>query len=236
MVDGRPRLLTFDEGEVDMGGGMDWEHAFRDGYPLEAGRYLLVSGNRSSDGSVPVTMKFFTVREGETTTVDLVIREDTEKVAVIGSFDAESLFHGLSGESLTKQSVLSAVGRGFYALAVVEPGKEPTNHFLRDLSAVRTELEAWGRPILLLTGSEAAMEKLQAEIAAGRYGTLPSTVLFGIDTKGIRSKLVDCLDLTLPGGRLPIVILADSFNRVFFCSEGYSIGLGAQLCDVIARL
>ena len=227
MVDGRPRLLSFDEGEVDMGGGMDWEHAFRDGYPLEAGRYLLVSGNRSSDGSVPVTMKFFTVREGETTTVDLVIREDTEKVAVIGSFDAESSFHGLSGESLTKQSVLSAVGRGFYALAVVEPGKEPTNHFLHDLAAERERLEAWGRPILLLTGSESAMDKLQAEIAAGRYGTLPSTVLFGIDTDGIAPTL---------GTRLPLVILADSFNRVFFCSEGYSIGLGARLCDVIARL
>ena len=230
MIDGRPRLLTFDEGEVDMGGGMDWEHAFRNGYPLEAGRYLLVSGNRSSDGSVPVTMKFFTVREGETTAVDLVIREDTEKVAVIGSFDAETLMSVIPSEvegSVIRQSVLSAVGRGFYALAVVEPGKEPTNHFLHDLSAVRERLEAWGRPILLLTESEAAMEKLQAEIAAGRYGTLPSTVLFGIDTDGIAGKL---------GTRLPIVILADSFNRVFFCSEGYSIGLGARLCDVIARL
>ena len=38
------------------------------------------------------------------------------------------------------------------------------------------------------------------------------------------------------GVSLPLVILADSFNRVFFCSEGYSIGLGAQLCDVINRL
>ena len=33
-----------------------------------------------------------------------------------------------------------------------------------------------------------------------------------------------------------VVILADSFNRVFFSSEGYSIGLGARLCDVINRL
>ena len=253
MVDGRPRLLTFDEGEVDMGGGMDWEHAFRDGYPLEAGRYLLVSGNRSSDGSVPVTMKFFTVREGETTAVDLVIREDTEKVAVIGSFDAESLFAKMPDpvghdesvisseveKSPSRQSVLSAVGRGFYALAVVEPGKEPTNHFLHDLAAERERLEAWGRPILLLTGSEAAMEKLQAEIAAGRYGTLPSTVLFGIDTDGIVGDALHSLGMTGSSSRdasLPIVILADSFNRVFFCSEGYSIGLGAQLCDVIARL
>ena len=256
MVDGRPRLLTFDEGEVDMGGGMDWEHGFRAGYPLEEGQYLLVSGNRSSDGSVPVTMQFFTVKEGETTTVDLIIREDAEKVAVIGSFDAETLFTKMPDQvghdetvissevekSPSRQSVLSAVGRGFYALAVVEPGKEPTNHFLHDLAAERERLEAWGRPILLLTASEAAMDKLQAEIAAGRYGTLPSTVLFGIDTDGIAGDALHSLGMAgssshgLSVGSLPLVILADSFNRVFFSSEGYSIGLGAQLCDVIARL
>ena len=248
LVNGRPRLLTFDEGEVDMGGGVDWEHVFRSGYPLEAGQYLLVSGNRSSDGSVPVTMKFFSIKEGETTTVDLVIREEEGKVGVIGSFDAETLytqmpdqvghddtsFHGLSVESIPRQSVLSAVGRGFYALAVVEPGKEPTNHFLRDLAAVREALETWGRPILLLTESTAAMEKLTAEIRAGRYGKLPATVLFGIDTNGIRGSIMSSGGLST--GSLPVVILADSFNRVFFSSEGYSIGLGARLCDVINRL
>ena len=258
LVNGRPRLLTFDEGEVDMGGGVDWEHVFRSGYPLEAGQYLLVSGNRSSDGSVPVTMKFFSIKEGETTTVDLVIREEEGKVGVIGSFDAETLytqmpdqvghddpsfhgvghddtsFHGLSVESIPRQSVLSAVGRGFYALAVVEPGKEPTNHFLRDLAAVREALETWGRPILLLTESKAAMEKLTAEIRAGRYGKLPATVLFGIDTNGIRGSIMSSGGLA--AGSLPVVILADSFNRVFFSSEGYSIGLGARLCDVINRL
>ena len=258
LVSGRPRLLTFDEGEVDMGGGVDWEHVFRSGYPLETGQYLLVSGNRSSDGSVPVTMKFFSVKEGETTTVDLVIREEEGKVGVIGSFDAESLyapvpdqvghddssfhgaghddpsFHGLSVESIPRQSVLSAVGRGFYALAVVEPGKEPTNHFLRDLAAVREAMETWGRPILLLTESKAAMEKLTAEIRAGRYGKLPATVLFGIDTGGIRGSIKSSGGLA--AGSLPVVILADSFNRVFFSSEGYSIGLGARLCDVINRL
>ena len=230
IVDGRPQLLTFDEGEVDMGGGVDWAHVFRGGYPLEAGQYLLVSGNRCSDGSVPVAMKFFSIQEGETMTVDLVIREDESKVAQIGTFDAEgfvSVIPGEVGGAPSLQSILSAVGRGVYALAVLDPGKEPTNHFLHDLAAEREPLEAWGRPVLLLTANEAAMEKLQAEITAGRYGSLPSTALFGIDTDGIADRL---------GTRLPIVILADSFNRVFFRSEGYSIGLGARLCDVINRL
>ncbi|MDT3366464.1 MAG: transglutaminase domain-containing protein, partial [Bacteroidota bacterium] len=230
MADGRPKLLTFDEGEVDMGGGMDWEHAFRDGYPLEEGRYLLVSGNRSPDGSVPVKLQFFTIQAGETKAVPLVIREQDGKVAVIGSFDAETLYTQMPdqvGHDEMHQSVLSAVGRGYYALAVLDPGKEPTNHVLRDLSAERERLEAWGRPILLLCETEGALALLQAEIAAGRYGELPENVLFGIDTDGIAASL---------GTRLPIVLLADSFNRLFYISEGYTIGLGTTLCDLIARL
>ena len=238
LVSGRPQLLTFDEGEVDMGGGVDWAHVFRTGYPLEQGQYLLVSGNRCSDGSVPVAMRFFEVRAGESTTVDLEIRQPEDKVAQLGTFDAESLFTVMPSASSVipseakESSILSVTGRGFYALAILDPGKEPTNHVLRDLCAAREGLEAWGRPILLLCESEKALEQLQAEIAAGRYGTLPSTVRLGIDSDGIRSTLA-----ALSGsGRLPLVMLADSFNRVFYVSEGYTIGLGERLLDTIHRL
>jgi hypothetical protein len=36
--------------------------------------------------------------------------------------------------------------------------------------------------------------------------------------------------------QLPIFILADTFNRVMFCSQGYTIGLGEQLTKVINNL
>ena len=84
---GRPRLMEFDEGEVDMGGGMDWAHVFKKGYPLEEGRYLLVSGNRLSSGTVPVSMAFVDVVAGEETVCDLVLRASENEVPVIGSFD-----------------------------------------------------------------------------------------------------------------------------------------------------
>jgi hypothetical protein len=31
------------------------------------------------------------------------------------------------------------------------------------------------------------------------------------------------------GGRLPLILVADTFNRVVFFSQGYSIGLGESL-------
>ena len=231
LEDGRPHLLTFDEGEVDMGGGVDWAHVFKDGYPLDAGEYLLVSGNRLSDGSVPVSMAIFTLPADETTTVELRIEEPSDGVPVIGSFDAETLFLPEGGASA---SVLSAVGRGFYALAVLEPGKEPTNHFLRDLAAAREQLESWSRPIVLLCPDQPSLERLQKELKEGRYGKLPSTVLFGVDEGAVLEGITAGMQLKKPA-RLPLVILADTFNRVFFCSEGYSIGLGERIAALVFR-
>ena len=230
---GRPRLLEFDEGEVDMGGGMDWAHVFKKGYPLEEGRYLLVSGNRLSSGTVPVSMVFFDVVAGKETVCDLVLRASENEVPVIGSFDAETKFRPV---------VLSVVGRGHYALAILEPGKEPTNHVLRDLATASEKLEAWGRPIVLLCSDEKAMHRLQVEMSEGRYGILPSTIVLGLDADGAVKKGIEKGMKVGPKSasgapsRLPLVILADSFNRVFFLSEGYTIGLGEQLAATVAKL
>ena len=213
IVDGRPQLLTFDEGEVDMGGGVDWAHVFKTGYTLDEGTYLLVSGNRLSDGTVPVSMTFVSVTAGKETVEELRINENAGTLPVIGNFDAESRIK-VNGEEV---SILSQVGRGFYVLAVLDPGKEPTNHALRDMAAAREQLEAWGRPILLLCTSESALLQLHKEEKEGRYGKLPTTVLYGVASEGL-----------LEGAR-PVVLIADSFNRVFFRSKGYTIGLGNQL-------
>ena len=232
---GRPHLMAFDEGEVDMGGGVDWAHVFKKGHLMDAGDYLLVSGNRLSDGSVPVSMLFFTVKEGGVTEVPLRINEGKGAVPVIGSLDAESLF--TPDGSAVPQSVLSAVGRGFYVLGILDPGKEPTNHALRDLIAARERLAAWGRPIVLLCESAEALEQLKKEAMEGRYGSIPNnvTVILGIDTEGIRAAIAK--DQKRAGnGRLPLVVIADSFNRVFFCSEGYTIGLGDQIAGIVTRL
>ena len=141
-----------------------------------------------------------------------------------------------------KESLLSACGRGHYALAILEPGKEPTNHVLRDLAAAREKLEAWGRPIVLLCSSDAAMHRLQVEMSEGRYGILPSTIVLGLDADGTVQKGIEKGMKVGPESasgapsRLPLVILADSFNRVFFLSEGYTIGLGDQLAATVAKL
>lgn len=215
---GRTRLLTFDEGQVDMGGGVSWANIFKKGTPLDVGDYVLVSGNRLSDGSVPVTMRQFSVREGETTTLDLRITIPEDKLSVIGSFDAETKYR-IEPDS-EPVSVLSTTGRGFYVIGFLTPRQEPSVHAINDLIAAKSGLEAWDRPILLLTTAE-GLGWLKEYSAS-----LPSNIHLGIIPDG----------LDLKGRRMPYFLLADTFNRVFFTTEGYTIGLGDQLVTAIAKL
>ena len=232
LVGGRPRLMAFDEGEVDMGGGVDWAHVFQKGLAMDEGDYVLVSGNRHPDGSVPVSMYFFSVKEGQTTEVPLRVDEGAGPLAATGTLDAALSFVPDGGVAC---SLGSAVKDGPYVVAVLDPGKEPTNHALRDLVAARERLEAWGRPIVLLCESEEALSQLKKEAAEGRYGQLPATVMLGVDSAGIRRAIAEGQKLS-GEGRLPLVALASTGGDTYFVSEGYTIGLGDQIATLVTRL
>ena len=50
--------MNFEEGQLDMGGGATWANTFKNGYNLDAGTYLLVTGTRLANGGVLVTQRF----------------------------------------------------------------------------------------------------------------------------------------------------------------------------------
>jgi hypothetical protein len=238
IADGRTQLLTFDEGQVDMGGGVTWANVFKNGTSLDAGTYLLCSGNRVSDGSVPVTMRLFEIKKGETTTLDLVIREDTSKVSIMGSFDSESKYIPAAKDwalAAEPKSILSQTGRGYFVLGFLSVGSEPTNHVLKDLAAAKADLEKWGRPMILLCKDEKELNMLKEQIAENRFGTLPETISFGIDADGALFRQA-MENMKLPTSNKPVILIADTFNRVFFLSQGYTIGIGTQLTGTIAKL
>lgn len=231
---GSTALLNFEEGELDMGGGTSWSNTFREGALLDAGTYLLTTGTRLANGSVLAANRIFTVRAGETTTLPLVLRQSDTEVSVIGSFDSESRYlpfaDGRAAERA--ESVLANTGRGYFVVGLIGVGQEPTDHALRDIARVQADFDAWGRPLLLLFESAAEARKWQAET----YGPLPQNLLLGIDPDGaIRSQIAAQMKLQ-PNGPLPVFVIADTFNRVVFCSEGYTIGLGEQLQRVIKKL
>ena len=220
--DGEPALLNYPD-------FIGLSETFAEGETLDQGTYLLTTGQRMADGSVLAHMRSINLN-ADTVSVPMTIRHDDSKVQVIGSFDSESRY--LSDGSDTETSILSTTGRGYYVLALLKPNHEPSNHVIRDLAEAAPILEATGRPILLLTeGSEGNRFGIDLK----DFPALPSTASIGIDKNGkILEGIAEGVNLT--GNELPILIVADTFNRVVFLSQGYTIGIGDKLASLLRKI
>lgn len=228
IVNGSPQLMNFEEGQADMGNGTCWSNTFKNGYSFDTGTYMLTTGTRLASGSVLAATRIFNIEKGKTTTLPLDIRQDANDVSVIGQFNSESIINK-NGKDV---SILSQTGRGYYILAVLGVGQEPTNHALHDIEKERAAFESWGRPVVLLFESEADAKKFQKD----EFGSLPSTVQYAIDKNGaIREQIAREMKLQSKT-QMPMFIIADTFNRVVFSSQGYTIGLGEQMKNVFKKL
>ena len=225
---GTAQLLNFDEGQADMGNGTTWSKTFKNGYKLDAGTYMLTTGTRLANGSVLASNRIFEIKKGQTTTLPLEIRQNTNEVSVIGSFNSESLVTK-DGKEV---SLLSQIGRGYYVVGILGVGQEPTNHALHDIEKMKEAFEAWGRPVVLLFESETDAAKFNHDEFPG----LPSTVQFALDKDGsVRKQIAREMKL-MNEKQMPMFIIADTFNRVVFVSQGYTIGLGEQMQGVFKKL
>jgi hypothetical protein len=228
IVDGQARLLNFEEGDGNDNEGTTWANTFKNGYDLDAGTYLLVTGTRLANGGVLATHRFFNIAAGKTTEVALKMRRPSGQLNVLGNFDSESRFLK-DGQEV---SILSQTGRGYFTIALLGIGEEPTNHALRDLAKARATLDEWGRPFVLLFPNDADLQRFKNE----NFGTLPTNIILGVDAEGkIRQQVAQAMKLANPS-QMPVFIVADTFNRVVFCSQGYTIGMGEQLEKVAKML
>lgn len=213
LVDGLPVLQNY--GEED-----SYESLLQKGIEVEQGDYVLITGTRMASGKVLAHMEVFPVQERAV--VPLTMRTDEEDLSVIGSLNSENLYTSLADGKVG--SLLSTTGRGYYIIGMIAPNNEPTNHVLRDMAARKAELEAWGRTIVLLFPSQADADRFRLS----DFPSLPPNVVFGIDHTGAIAR-------EMPG-TLPVVKIADTFNRVVFSSQGYTIGMGEQLLKATSRL
>lgn len=222
IIDGIPQLFEYDEGAVAA-------DITRKGEPLPEGQYVLTTGQRLADGSVLSRVSFFSIEPEATSDVAVDVRSDSSALEVIGSLDAELLYRPLSGEP---RSILSTTGRGYYVLGIIAPGHEPSSHAINDIAAAAAQLESDGRKLLLLFPDETSASKFKAS----DYGQLPSNAVIGSDIDGkIRNAIISGLELP-ESAPLPLFVVADTFNRIIFNRNGYSINLGEQLHDVLTRV
>lgn len=223
IVDGQLQLLAYPEERTT------WQSMLKNGERLDVGNYFMMTGTRMANGGVLAHLTFFNVEEGKETVLDYVLRESEDELSVIGDFNSENLFFDLSTNQ--QRSILSATGRGYYIIALVDPNSEPTNHFLRDVMPYKEQFEKWGQKMVLLFKDASAAERFKRD----DFPNLPLTVVWGTDIDNkIYNEIVTNMKLKSPNK--PVILVADTFNRVVFMSQGYSIGLGEQLIKVVNQL
>lgn len=220
--EGQARLLEYpEEGTLSS--------VFTPSATVGAGQYMLVSGQRMASGTVLARVEIFGVPEDGIASPCLVMRQDSDDVQVVGSFNSENLYYDLEKKSAV--SILSTTGRGYYVIALAEPNHEPSAHMFNDIAQYSTDFDTWGRSILVLFRDSDAASRFDRS----RFGGLPANIVYGADIDGrIAGEFVSSLDLDVR--QLPVVLIADTFNRVVYMSQGYSIGLGERLVDTLHKV
>lgn len=196
-------------------------------FTLDTGTYMLTAGTRLASGAILTNVTFFEVKEGQNTKLPLVLRENDDDIFVIGTINAEAKMS--KAEDMSETTLINLTGRGYYILALIEAKKEPTNHSLQDMVKLRNELTQWGCPIVMAFKNEEQYKLFNP----GDFGQLPE-IKFAIDSKGEIENMFKGLDLNT--SNLPIYVIADSFGRVVYKSEGYQINLGDHIMNVISKL
>ena len=195
---------------------------------LNAGYYLMTSGNRMADGSVLAHLEFFNINAGSSIKIPVVLRSNDSKLAVIGSLDAEQHF---LPENAQECSILSATGRGYFMLCVFALHNEPSIHAAQQMSAMAQAINDWGRKVIVLGSS-----------ANGEDGILPEksrpqgleNVVFGTDIDGRIASMIRS-GMHSNSANLPLIVVADSFGRIIYFSQGYNTSLEAQLLKALSQ-
>lgn len=197
---------------------------------LEAGDYILLSSQRQADGSLLSHGEIFTIIPDQEIVVPLKLRRDDNGVSVIGALNAENLWAPADKPDCGK-SILSQTGRGYYVIGLISPNDEPTSHALRDIAALKSEFDKLGVPLMLLFAD--ASEASRFDEAS--YPPMPEKTCYGVD---IDSKSLAELkqSLNLPSDLRPVFVIADTFNRVVFATQGYTIGIGDQILDTLHKV
>jgi hypothetical protein len=212
---GRYRTLEFDENI-----GID---EMQKNIPLDPGKYLLVTGNRSENGNVMAELDFFELLPDDTTLIKVRLRDQKEETRVKGKIDTGRTITFVDG----KMAPLLLLKEKGVVILWIDPGTEPTRHIFRDLPLLREEFEEWGGYLLFMLRGGAEAGSFDPSDIAG----LPQNTLFCLDENHEFLKSVWSNDYS--GIRFPFVIYADSTGNILFSSQGYRIGIGEQILKTI---
>ena len=186
---------------------------------LEEGNYMLITGNRLKNGNVLSQMYFFNINAGEEKTVELKLRKDSEKLQSLFECNINQIFKNQEGKAIEiPNNQISVIG-------FLDPTKEPTKHTLLDIEKLKPNFDQLESNIYLFIKSN--------DLAQSNY-KLPNAAKYLIDSDfKLLTDISNTSNRTL--NNLPVFLVVNQ-GKVYFISEGYTIGIGEQLIKTIQQL
>jgi transglutaminase-like putative cysteine protease len=195
---------------------------FRDELSLAPGSYMLVTGNRLSDGKILTSLTFFNLGANEHKIIDVKIRKEPAENIIRGKIDLSEIRSVLQKENADMTHFAEKGAVIFW----IDPEKEPTKHIFNELPHLKDELDDWGGSFVFLTDPGNKWVGFKTE----ELKNLPSGLLCGSD-RIILGKSFN-INSSDPE-KLPFVAVCDKNGNVLYTSSGYRIGIGEQILRYI---
>jgi transglutaminase-like putative cysteine protease len=199
---------------------------FKDEIPLVPGHYMVVTGNRLNDGRILTNISFFDLNPGQHVSVEIKVRKDTQDNEIKGAIDLGAL-----KELINDNNYRTAVecDKGAILLALLEPEKEPSKHFLNDLPGLKSDFDAWGGHFVFMITDSSKNSKV---FNLDDYTDLPTnSTAVNVEGTDVLNKI--WISGLRPDNIFPLVILADNKGNVLYKSSGYRIGTGDQILNIL---
>lgn len=205
--------------------------AFKANTEIVAGKYMLITGNRLSDGSVLSTVSFFKAEPEQNVEVEVEIREELTPVQPWGKLpDVEVSLHKYP--SKVSVSLSAVVDNKNTIFLWIDPDKEPTKHVFADLPAVSKIFESHDVNLVFLL-SESRITKAFNPM---NYLGLPQNHQFMLDKNDVLLNEIMSQRKKTSHPVFPIIVISDKLGNLVYYSEGYKIGVGEQLAKEILKL
>ncbi len=184
---------------------------------VQPGEYILVTGIRRGDGSVPVSVDFFKVTDEDTTDVVIRFRDAKEQFLSFSKIDPELLPHPASNGCV---------------LLWLQPGSEPNTHVINDIADMKEALGEAAIPFFF-TGTNGHLNTALRDIYTSRLPV--GNQYFHEENMKLLRPLLDAMKLH---GRIdfPVVAFVAADGSVNFFESGYSIGIGARILRALTAM
>ena len=182
---------------------------------LEAGYYMLSTGNRYSDGAALSRLEFFNIPEGTTVTKEIVIRPLEARPDKCYGRVTPDMKLTVSGEPLR---ITDLAQKYPLVLCFIDPDREPTKHLLKELGDMQKTFDQWKTLFLMVIPEEKNSQPFNP-----KQWHLPAGTMVSVDSTRLLQGLLQANRIVFKDN-YPLVFIVQADGRLTFCSEGYRIG------------